>query len=225
MEVEVSSRQGFAALAVLVLVLAACGTSANQSSRGASEGTSDGIAVHGQWIVEVVNADGSLEKHVEFENALAGGIAQLPKVLSGDYALSKWGVGFAAFEFTDGLAGVVADDSPCLTPTGTPSGCGIWEGAGTDSGSTSYNLETTASAGAPWEFVLRGSHPVQVDGRINAVSTWVGTCPLPDYGLDCSPFGGYGTFSRKNLDDPDGPGAVLVMAGQMVQVEVRFSFS
>ena len=39
----------------------------------APRGNGEGIQIHGQWTIEVRNRDGSVAKHVEFENALDPG--------------------------------------------------------------------------------------------------------------------------------------------------------
>ena len=36
----------------------------------APRGTGEGIQIHGQWTIEIRNRDGSVARHVEFENAL-----------------------------------------------------------------------------------------------------------------------------------------------------------
>jgi len=65
-------------------------TSASLGKSG-SKGAQEGIKVHGHWTIDVRNTDGSLDKHVEFENNLvttnlsdtAGGSALLYLLLNG----------------------------------------------------------------------------------------------------------------------------------------------
>jgi hypothetical protein len=62
-----------------------------QNSAPQAKGQHEGITVHGHWTIEVKNSDGTLDKHVEFENSLAGsqgwtlgGQAFLFELLSGN---------------------------------------------------------------------------------------------------------------------------------------------
>ncbi len=61
-----------------------------------SKGGQEGIKVHGHWSIEVRNPDGSVDKHVEFENSLVttnlsnmpGGAALLYELLNGSGAFA-----------------------------------------------------------------------------------------------------------------------------------------
>ena len=59
-------------------------TAQNSSAEGRSErgGQHEGITVHGHWSIEVHNPDGSLVRHVEFENSLDPG-ATIPNPIAG----------------------------------------------------------------------------------------------------------------------------------------------
>src|SRR5271163_1792477 len=52
-----------------------------------SKGSQEGIKVHGHWTIEVRNPDGSLAKHVEFENSLVTPINFPSANLTGSQAL------------------------------------------------------------------------------------------------------------------------------------------
>src|SRR5208282_2529634 len=41
-----------------------------KDSASRAKGQHEGIAVHGHWTIEVKNPDGTVEKHVEFENSI-----------------------------------------------------------------------------------------------------------------------------------------------------------
>lgn len=49
-----------------------------------AKGMNTGIKVHGHWVIDVKNPDGSLARHVEFENSLLTAIGQVPNQFSGN---------------------------------------------------------------------------------------------------------------------------------------------
>lgn len=67
-------------LAVIGMVIAACGGGVPEAT---GDGPAEGIQVHGHWIVDVYNSDGSLDKRHEFDNRLtAPGIQFLGEFLA-----------------------------------------------------------------------------------------------------------------------------------------------
>jgi hypothetical protein len=100
-------RQGSPATTAKTLIEEAQGAtarSATAENKRPGGGPHEGITVHGHWSIEIRNPDGSLVRHVEFENSLdpgfsltnptaggaplvvAGGAAYLSAVLSGQWA-------------------------------------------------------------------------------------------------------------------------------------------
>lgn len=80
------SRIGGATLAVL---LTAGATSVMQ----AQSARQDGITVHGHWIIDIINPDGAVASHNEFENALeATGTTALSGVLARTFTPMAWQV-------------------------------------------------------------------------------------------------------------------------------------
>jgi hypothetical protein len=70
----------------------------------APKGTGEGIQIHGWWTIEIRNRDGSVAKHVEFENALFGdGPGLLSGLLFGSQVAGSWELD------------VGGSPSPCLT--------------------------------------------------------------------------------------------------------------
>jgi hypothetical protein len=64
----------------------------------------EGIAVHGHWVIEVRNPDGSLAQHREFENSLTlNGTYVMTALLSGSAVPGNWGV----------LLGPASGNGPC----------------------------------------------------------------------------------------------------------------
>ena len=204
MEVEVSSRKGFAALAVLVLVLAACGTSANQSSQGASEG----IAVHGHWTVDVVDPDGRLATHSAFENALdSAGARALGLILGRGAQVVDPGWAIAL-----GTNPLNPDSAPCLPPGGTPDDCVVAEPGmtGFPLPVSSFNLQVTSTSDG---LDLEGSVIATRTGAIGIVKTLV---VLSD--------GGTYLFTLKEVFADSGA-QINVDAGQSIEITVSLTFS
>lgn len=99
-------------------VSAATPTKGARAAGKPTGGQQEGIKVHGHWVIEVRNPDGSLVKRHEFENALVNS-AVLPKILAHGGSFAQWAVQ---------LIGVGANQ-PCDFITG-PIACGLLETAG-----------------------------------------------------------------------------------------------
>lgn len=79
----------------------------------ARKSPSEGIKVHGHWIIEVKNPDGKVVTHREFENSLAGGNGSegsnlLAGLLSGNYTPGPWAIGLYN----------ISTPGPCSTQAG-----------------------------------------------------------------------------------------------------------
>lgn len=63
--------------------------------QSAAEGRPEGIKVHGHWIIEVKTPDGTVVKHVEFENALTpeGRFLIARDLLGRNLTVGTWGIG------------------------------------------------------------------------------------------------------------------------------------
>lgn len=157
------------------------------ASQAAGESTAkgapqDGIKVHGHWIIEVRNPDGSLVTHREFENSLCcNGPALLAGCLVNGCSKGGWDIIFytvnAGTVCANPINGNVCDINPAI-PTLNPGGT---------------------------SFTLNASFTAATAGSINHVGT------------NANVVGG--GFSGTGL----APTAVL--AGQIVQFSVVFSFS
>ena len=68
--------------------------SSRTASTAPSDGQSEGIQVHGHWVIEVSNPDGTLAKVVEFDNDLDpdSGARHLVAVLGKTQTQGVWGV-------------------------------------------------------------------------------------------------------------------------------------
>lgn len=142
---------------------------AAQSSDGAS-GTGEGVNVHGDWVIEVVNPDGTVQARHEFANALqnAGAMYLAARLSGASQPVAN------PLEIFLGGAGC-----NCLirAPGAPDPGLGAAQG---------NDLLMSVNGGA---VILRGSVPVQATGEV----TQVGTYFVPGEG-------GFGVFTLKALD-------------------------
>lgn len=197
-------------------------------------GQHEGITVHGHWSIEVRNSDGSLARHVEFENSLdpgfsysdpatgqvkvvPGGAALLSAVASNQWNIApNWAVWLVG---PSGLSKIlVATDSPC--PLGA---CIIAVGCA-PSGGTNCNLSVTPLGTTPafTGMSLTGSVTATQNGQISTVATLAYvTCPA--FTPNCLPGGNGGASFTSSTNFPGAP--ISVSAGQTVAVTVTISFS
>jgi hypothetical protein len=83
-------------LLTATLILTGCNTANKPAAPATSSSGSPsqvGITVHGYWVMDIVNPDGSIAEHREFENALTSlGGDTLAKVLSRQNSVGAWGI-------------------------------------------------------------------------------------------------------------------------------------
>jgi hypothetical protein len=220
-------------------------SSTDAAARTASKGVNQGILVSGYWKIDVRNPDGSLAKHVEFENALTSDAINywLPWALLGQGP-------------QPGIAGHIAGvDQPAVginTPSPIPfygynmpnfnaGPCGGFgcllavKGSAADNNcqnvygiGSSYCLETLAVFQQQQSAVtvLQGSF-VSSGGTITDVETYItfcadsASCDVPSGSTVGS------NFIHANVDDFTSytlPTPVQVAAGQSVNISVTISF-
>jgi len=275
------ARQSLVLAALLAVALAFAGTSFAQSNGAAvpqpagakaaqpakaaasspaapaaktRRGTGEGIQIYGQWTIEVHNRDGSVAKHVEFENALdpTFGAYALAGMLSGNRTPGAWAIG------------IVADPNACVNG-GTPYefGCFIISSAAAAwvqlfSCSASlvqaspqpfcYDTLTYSLTGpidnAPYtQFTLSGQAYVDTATSISAVDTWEMPCGSGSATVTasstspsaCLPSIGANTlleFTEYDFGEVGSCGGsgqplcpIQVQVGQIVSATVQFSFS
>lgn len=183
-------------VALFALVVASCGGATPEAA-----GPSEGIQVHGDWVIEVYNEDGTLDESVEFENALSVfGARQLARLVSGNASEGDWQIRLAAG--TD-------QPKPCPSNTAHQEACTIGPILGAWIVDTDY-------------FTLTGSTKAESDAVIASVETRVGLCTPDIAPNDCPAGTSPTTFTWKTLDLAD---RVAVSAGQTVDVTVEISFT
>jgi hypothetical protein len=182
-----------------------------------ARGPQEGIKVHGRWVIEVQNADGTRVSRDEFENALDGGQITLASLMGRLMTGLVWHVT---------LHGPASDD-PCIYSAFQTSPCVVAEPShpGADGvGFLSKNLQLSVPRGAngiPLGTVeLRGSITAQRAASIAEVRSGIDGFVANGQGGTIALF--QQVFTAKQLPPAEWK---RVEAGQIVQVTVVFSFS
>jgi hypothetical protein len=179
-------------------------------------GPQEGIKVHGHWVIEVRNPDGSFVSRKEFENALVARTL-LATVLGRQASVGLWAIQLSG------------SPQPCLVSGSANSVmCVIAESndPGTTLGPISSKTLTLRAhppgLGARFDLQLNGTVTVGLSTSITLVETIAQicassvapatSCPGTNDGLE--------VFTSTSLASP-----VNVISGQIVQVTVTFSFS
>jgi hypothetical protein len=207
------------------------GSAPQQASTTPSSGNQEGVKLHGHWIIDVRNPDGTLAEHRDFENTATGYGQELLAALMSGYAVPS---DYAIFLSTTGTA-------PCAAPQGYQ-GCGIVRSLTTLPASAlcqyytcftgeTYSANLIDSSGTGSTFTLQGNFTATQGGTITGVSTLYGTCPAnlstatalatvtPAACSTTTGSGGYRTGTTATVS------TVTVVTSQIVQVTVTFSFS
>lgn len=189
---------------------------AAKSSRGPQEG----IKIHGHWVIEVRNPDGTLATRREFDNALSiTGQASLVSLLGRVNSVGLWLIYF------DG-GGFAGAQHPC-----GGGACAITEGPGATLFASDVlvgtDLTATADTSAsPAKLVLMGSGTVTTNGTVGRVMTRLNRCSnsvAPQ--TPCPIFAPQTAFHFTEASAPGAFPAANVVAGQVVQITVTFTFS
>ena len=199
-----------AALAMAGLVLGIA-PAARAVTADTETGPREGIKVHGHWTIDVLNPDGALVTHHEFENALDQfGAVRLAELLArlkvpGVWNIGLWQVGVAR--------------KPC--PSYFNGACVIGEVGSTDPEAQFKTMTVSVPASGPnqGKLVLSGNATVEADGDIYTVYTDHGYCAGSVAPASCAAYRD-STFTRRDFASP-----IVVLAGQIVQVTVVISFS
>lgn len=197
--------------ALLMALLAGTGPAA--MARESAQGPREGIVVHGNWVLEVRNPDGTLAERRAFENGLASGGDQgadlLAQFLGRQRAIGPWAVYLinptGTAPWSRPPYGIVKESN------GLPSQPGF-----------SRDLTLARSLGA---IILTGSITATVDGAITDVATEIDTCPGAVTMLSC-PDTKQGRLTYTPVKNSSGvPTPLALLAGQIVQVKVTISFT
>ncbi|MDP3716353.1 MAG: hypothetical protein Q8T13_01135 [Acidobacteriota bacterium] len=166
----------------------------------------EGIKVHGNWVIEVRNPDGTLASQTEFKNALSDQGSLLPRMLAREpLVLRRWQINLSNY-----MAGPCGANFCTISEPGpNPRGTSPW----------SQNL-TVARTGATVELAGSIELPPVSSSFVQQVWTYVETCSGSDAGATCN----WSVFTRHG--QTSGPPIVEnLLPGQIIQVKVRITFS
>jgi hypothetical protein len=195
---------------------------ATASSHGG--GQKEGIKVHGHWTIDVRNPDGTLVKHIDFENGLTlDGAGLIEGILGrqktpGAWAIRLWGSAWPASGAT-GVAQIYeVGTSVPISP---------------DIGFATLTLSLPVSQGYVNAIVLKGTAVAKFSGSVTSVETLLGYCSPDVPPNTCrSQAGGVNDLTYAYLATPVNGScppntqcAVSVAGGQIIQVTVVISFS
>jgi len=189
-----------------------------ESGVGSLGQAEQGIKVHGRWIIEIRNPDGSLVSRREFDNALQStGSTMLSGFLSRTTSPGGW------------MVWLTTANTNASPPCGTdafPQNCVMVEPTYAGSSTSNYYKNLTVGRGGTSQntVVLNGSAIAQRNGSVQQVATAAQNCT----GVGSTCLGGAAvlatTFSRFTFAAAGQPD-ISVQAGQQIQVTVEFSFS
>jgi hypothetical protein len=180
-----------------------------------------GITVHGHWIIDVRNPDGTLAEHRDFENSLVGANTMVG-LLYGNYVTS------------DFMVYLTGTTPPCNVTAGNY--CDIVHNLSVAPalyrcGGVDYcvtGLTITPTFGDSPALVFAGNMTATQAGSISTVGTMQGLCGNSNGTLttvspsSCnagnSPYG-YGALTQTGIT------AIAIISGQIIQVTVTITFS
>ncbi len=204
---------------------------------------SEGIKVHGHWVIDVRNPDGSLVEHRDFENSLQDKGEYLTELVSGYATFGGYVIGLSGNACPGALA---SGDTSCYfiqNATLPTEGCGP---VLTCIGALSVGVNLKGVGTPAFSIMLSGSGAVPLAGTITAVQTQAFPCYAAPSGSSVPPtsitsaspsgcvtgsfnenFDGFANvFTGTTLTNAGGaPAPLAVTAGQLVQVTVTISFS
>ena len=221
---------------------AAAETTQNEQAQPAKP-SSEGVKVHGHWVIDVRNPDGTLAQHRDFENSLTspnGGDAIITGLLTGTYVYGTWyvvesatqtGKQICSSSIASGCAIMTATHNPIIT-----SFCESGNWVCKTGALTAQLIAATSSTASTVQ--LQGSITASATGNVASVATWMEYC-TPDTGAAMTPASpvqctsvtasnpvpaGTGEGERP-LTATTLPTPITIVAGQVVTFTVTISFS
>jgi hypothetical protein len=189
--------------------MCAVATAQAQQPAGSVGGPHQGIKLHGHWVIEVRNPDGTLSSRHEFDNSLISSGKSLMAALFGKYAVERWSIALR------NLPG----NSPCVGTDGTtPTACQITEPGIPARSDLTTNLALAMPLGV-------GAFPtgvVQLSGH--AIVTNPAPTSFFDQVLTTLSVRGPTNAIAATLTSHDLP-RITVTPGQILNIVVSFSFS
>jgi len=200
-----------------------------------SDGNRVGVEMHGHWVIDVKNPDGTVAEHRDFENTIAGyGQELLVGLLSGYVVPSDYLISVGP--------GSSTGTAPCAMVYSGQPGCGIVRSLTTLPASAfcpnftcftglTYTPTLVDSSASGSQLVLAGNFTATQAGTINTVIVEYGTCAANSGAATalttvspstCSTTPGSGGFRQLSYASIT---QVNVLQSQIVQVTVTITFS
>jgi hypothetical protein len=183
-----------------------------KAAQSHANGKTEGIEVHGHWMIEVRNPDGTVVTHREFENSLvSSGRLVLASVLGRQNTAGAWAL-FLASQTVQ----------PCVN-AGVGQVCEIFEPAFTAFPASGAAFTTlSVSVGTAGSLVLSGTAVAGENGTIDSVQSTQLVCGPTVSPATCpsGPIASSIEFSLANLSP-----SINVSFGQTVAVTVTFTFA
>jgi hypothetical protein len=202
------------------LVLATVTAASAQTAPAAppAGGAQEGITVHGRWVVEVQNPDGTLVSRTEFNNALSGGAQHIVSLLGKQGVAGRWVLY---------LSSTGSNLSPCQGGTGGtfPNWCRIIDSLASNPNNGNAESKDLVVTPAGSSLSLTGTITALSDGVVGRVATGFAVCTTATPIANCNVAGGGPLFSDATLGFPGKPAPVPVVAGQIIKLTVTFTFS
>ena len=129
------------------------------------DATTEGVTVHGEWVIEVRDPDGTLAARYQFSNALtSNGDELLAAFLSRGNSVGLWEIALSA----------QSDAQPCFDGQTLPFSCHIVESASAASQPQHFKHLTQSSTGG--QFILTSFATAAATSDIDHVVTYVSRC-------------------------------------------------
>jgi len=200
----------------------------------------EGIKVHGHWIIDIRNPDGTLVEHRDFQNSLTsvGGYA-LVGLLSGQLSGGFWSIDFYHYLSTSPCGNNnICFILPSPSVNNEASTCAYYSCSFGLTVTTSYGCYVGGSAPPPCVLTLNGSFTALNAGAIDTVQTNLNYCAASNFSFltssaltqpaDVSPL----TCSTATSANASGVPftsttitPINVQSGQLIQISVAISFS
>jgi len=209
---------------VLTLLALTASTPGLAQERPSASPSREGITVHGHWVIQVENPDGTVVTRLEFQNALLNtGRGLLAAVLGHESSVGWWRINLQNSTPSGSNGG------PC-TFNGAEASCDIWENVPNFNPEASRNFKTLnvsvpkdTNGFATGSLELSGSITASQTSGIGYVTTSFRYCLASVSPQACSTNqagSGEAPLTSKQL-----PSSIPVAAGQVVRVWVTLSFS
>jgi hypothetical protein len=189
---------------------------------------SEGIKVHGHWVIDVKNPDGTLAQHRVFENSLKDSGYSLVGLLGGNYVTGDFVV-----SLTPLTGSGICPSNDCVM---VQSLTGLAAGGICSTANCVVGLTKTVNANqgtTPYALILAGQLTASQTGSIGNVSVSLGYCGglnAPDTTITpavCATSSDFGpsVLGTDNFTGTNITPITNISPGQIVQVSVTISFS